>query len=200
MLGKDSRFEVVERPDLFRGIVAVKIIPVHGGEAVTAIPYCLWENRGPNEMSVWFRNKPAPWDASWCFPSDSVEVCFDGRVPESSADAYTPRLTWWDHKGTTEWVDRYFDKPARVSSVELYWFDDTGHGGCRLPQSWRTALSRTATAGSRSNTQGRLGVNRGPQFNRVDFLPVTTRGLRLEVRLQPKFSGGILQWKIAAAK
>ena len=40
------------------------------------------------------------------------------------------------------------------------------------------------------------GVNRD-QFNRVDFTPVTTRGLRLEVRLQPKFSGGILQWKIS---
>ena len=46
---------------------------------------------------------------------------------------------------------------------------------------------------------GNYGVDRD-RFNRVDFPPVTTRGLRLEVRLKPKFSGGILQWKIAAAK
>ena len=42
---------------------------------------------------------------------------------------------------------------------------------------------------------GSYGVNRD-QFNRVHFTRVTTRGLRLEVRLQPKYSGGILQWKI----
>jgi hypothetical protein len=32
--------------------------------------------------------------------------------------------------------------------------------------------------------------------NRVHFKPVRTTALRLEVRLQPDFSGGILQWKI----
>jgi len=31
------------------------------------------------------------------------------------------------------------------------------------------------------------------QFNRVTFTPVTTTALRLEVQLQPKFSGGILE-------
>jgi len=33
-------------------------------------------------------------------------------------------------------------------------------------------------------------------YNRVQFKPVLTPALRLEVRLQPDFSGGILQWKI----
>jgi len=197
VLSKDARFEVVERPDLLGGIVAVKILPAGKSEAVTAIPYCLWENRGPNEMTVWFRSKPAPWDASRCLPSDSVEACFESRLPKNSADAHIPRLTWWDHKGTNEWVDRYFDKPERVSSVELYWFDDTGHGGCRVPQSWRL-LFQDGDRWKPVEGAGHYGVNRD-QFNRVDFTPVTTRGLRLEVRLQPKFSGGILQWKIAAA-
>ena len=74
VLSRDSRFEAVERPDLLGGIVAVTILPAGKGipsvpesriprspnrpgkdEAITAIPYCLWENRGPNEMTVWFR-------------------------------------------------------------------------------------------------------------------------------------------------
>jgi len=59
-LSKDSRFEVVQRPDLLGGIVTVRIIPPREGHAITTIPYCLWENRGPNEMTVWFRAKPAP--------------------------------------------------------------------------------------------------------------------------------------------
>ena len=90
-------------------------------------------------MTVWFRTKPAPWDASWCFPSDSIEACFQGRVPKSSADHSIPRMTWWDHKGTREWVDRYFDKPTRISSVELYWFDDTG--ARRLPRAAELAAA-----------------------------------------------------------
>ena len=130
------------------------------------------------------------------FPADSVEACFESRTPKSSADPHIPRLTWWDHKGTTEWIDRYFDKPARISSVELYWFDDTGHGGCRVPLSWRL-LFKDGQRWQPVEGAGEYGVKRD-RFNRVDFTPVTTRGLRLEVRLQPKFSGGILQWKIAA--
>ena len=193
VLSCDSQFEVVPRPDLLGGIMAVKIMPPGKGDTITAIPYCLWENRGPNEMTVWFRSKPAPWDASWCNPSDSIEACFNGRTPKNSADKRIPRLTWWDHKGTTEWVNRYFDKPTNVSQVELYWFDDSGHGGCRVPQNWRL-LYLDGDQWRPVEGAGTYGVNRD-RFNRVDFTPVTTRGLRLEVRLQPKFSGGILQWK-----
>jgi hypothetical protein len=32
--------------------------------------------------------------------------------------------------------------------------------------------------------------------NRVSFQPVETTGLRIEVELQPNYSGGILEWKI----
>jgi hypothetical protein len=40
-----------------------------------------------------------------------------------------------------------------------------------------------------------FGVQRD-QFNRVTFTPVTTTALRLEVQLQPKFSVGILEWRM----
>ena len=34
------------------------------------------------------------------------------------------------------------------------------------------------------------------RFNRVTFAPVKATALRLEVRLQPNWSGGILEWKV----
>lgn len=34
------------------------------------------------------------------------------------------------------------------------------------------------------------------RFNRVAFDPVETKALRIEVQLQPDWSGGILEWKV----
>jgi len=38
------------------------------------------------------------------------------------------------------------------------------------------------------------------RFNRLAFEPVRAEGLRIEVQLQPGFSGGILEWKVREAK
>ncbi|MCX6899144.1 MAG: hypothetical protein NT105_10620 [Verrucomicrobia bacterium] len=57
-----------------------------------------------------------------------------------------------------------------------------------LPRPVRSALITVATATG-------FGVKRD-QLNRVTFTPVTTTALRLEVQLQPKFSGGILEWRM----
>ncbi len=196
--GADVRFETQERRDLFGGIVTVKVVPQGKGDALTLIPNCLWENRGPNEMSVWLRTKPAPpepWAASYCLPGDSVEACFDGQLPVNSADHKVQRMTWWDHKGTAEWVERQFDKPMRLSASGVYWFDDTGKGGCRVPQNWRL-LYKDGDQWKPVEGVTSFGV-KPDQFNRVTFTPVFTTALRLEVQLQPQYSGGILKWTMA---
>jgi hypothetical protein len=149
-------------------------------------------------MTVWFRTKPAPpepWTVSFCHPSDSAEACFDGQLPKRSNDNAIPRMTWWDHKSTVEWVERTFDKPTKFSAAEVYWFDDTGKGGCRVPQSWRL-LYKDGDQWKPIAATTDYGVKRD-QFNRVTFTPVTTTALRLEVQLQPKFSGGILEWRMS---
>jgi hypothetical protein len=38
------------------------------------------------------------------------------------------------------------------------------------------------------------------KFNKVSFEPVTTRELRLEVKLKPGFSGGVLKWRVGEDK
>jgi DUF1680 family protein len=191
--GKNVRFETRERPDLFGGIVTVQILPKTKGDPLTLIPYCLWENRGTNEMSVWFpaESPSASWAASHF--KGEIEACFDGVLPGSSDDHSIPRMTWWDHKGTSEWVERQFDQPKKLSSVEVYWFDDTGRGGCRVPKSWRL-LHRDGPEWKPVAALTDFGVQRN-QFNRATFTPVTTSGLRLEVQLQPGYSAGILEWR-----
>ena len=189
------QFAVQRRPDLFGGVVTLRMTQSDPPGALTLIPYCLWENRGPNEMEAWFRTEVTaePWAASYCFPNDSVEACFDGQLPKSSHDHAIPRLTWWDHKGTAEWVERIFDKPTQFSSAEVYWFDDTGRGGCRVPQGWKL-LYKDGAQWKPVDTPNSYGVALD-KFNAVTFKPVTTTALRLEVQLQPKFSGGILEWR-----
>lgn len=44
-------------------------------------------------------------------------------------------MTWWDHRGSAEWVQYDFAAPKKISSAEVYWFDDAGEGQCRVPQS-----------------------------------------------------------------
>jgi hypothetical protein len=173
-----------------------------------AIPYYAYANRGPVEMAVWLPNTQklavaasmsiagqAIPSASYCFPPDSLAALNSQAKPRSSDDKSILRFTWWDHRGTKEWAQYDFDKPGKVSAVEVYWFDDTRvPGGCRVPQSWQLLYKDGAQwkPVSHPSAYG-TGADR---FNRVQFEPVTTAGLRIEVQLQPNWSGGILQWKV----
>ena len=85
----------------------------------------------------WTEPKPPPVSASHCFQNDTVEAMIDGLEPKNSNDHSIPRFTWWDHRGTGEWVQYDFTKPRKVSAVEVYWFDDSPNGGCRAPRFWK---------------------------------------------------------------
>ena len=138
--------------------------------------------------------KPEVQLASHCWEMDSPEACFDGKEPRSSNDQSIPRFTWWDHKGSTEWIMRPFEKPTRVSAAAVYWFDDTGNGGCRVPQSWRL-LYQDGKEWKPVSGASDYGTSQN-EYNHVTFSPVTTTALRIEAQLKPDFSGGILNWKV----
>jgi hypothetical protein len=93
-----------------------------------------------------------------------------------------------------EWVQYDFEKPESVSVVEVYWFDDTGRGECRVPVSWKALYKKGKDWIAIENT-GSYGVKKDT-FNRVSFKPVRTSALRLEIQLQEKFSAGIHEWKL----
>ena len=129
------------------------------------------------------------------FSGDTVDALSDGLTPKNSDDQSIPRFTWWDRKGTTEWVEYDLTAPREISGVDVYWFDDgpTG-GGCRVPASWRVLALQGSywVAVSTTDAPG-VAVN---QLNSVRFSRVFAQRIRLEVQLQPGFSGGILQWKL----
>ena len=137
---------------------------------------------------------PPPPLASFCCPSDTVMALNDGIEPANSNDHNIPRFTWWDHQGTTEWVAYQWPAARQVSGVEVYWFDDTGVGQCRVPKAWRL-LYREGGEWKPVKAHGEFGLAKD-KYNRVDFDQVSTDGLRLEVDLQGGFSGGILEWKV----
>jgi DUF1680 family protein len=176
---------------------------------VTAIPYYAWDNRTSGQMIVWIPTKLDAYvnlsnaslaavarpSASHCHSTDSIAALNDGILPQSSIDHTIPRFTWWDHRGTQEWVAYEFDKPRTFSRTEVYWFDDTGRGQCRVPASWRL-LWLDGEHWRPVEADGPYGVERD-KFNVVTFKPVRTMALRLEVTLQEGFSGGILEWRVS---
>lgn len=129
---------------------------------------------------------------SYRHASDAAEEILRNPAPTSSRGQGIPRLTFWNHLGTAEWLQWTFDKPEEVSSVSLYWFDDTGSGRCRVPQSWRLLYldgpewKPVATAGEFGTAESRANV--------VKFRPVKTRALKIELQLQEGVSAGVLQW------
>lgn len=126
--------------------------------------------------------------------ADNVTALYNGVTGESSGDYNVPRFTWWDRKGTREWVSYIFDRPAEVSLIELQWFDDTGRGQCRVPASWRL-LYRDGGKWKTVQVKGLFEVT-GDEIIEVEFEPVTADGLRIEVQLQPEYSGGLLAWHV----
>jgi uncharacterized protein len=180
-------------PNTLGGIVGIKLFGSDKGMVLNCIPYYAWCHRGPNEMRVWFPTAPEQKLVSHCWEADSVAACFDGKEPKSSNDHSIPRFTWWDHTGTAEWITQEFEKPRKVKGVSVYWFDDTAVGACRVPESWK--LMYQDGEKWKPVADATAFGTAADQYNRVAFAPVTTRALRIEVQLQPKYSGGILEWK-----
>jgi hypothetical protein len=118
----------------------------------------------------------------------------DQAEPKSSDDPSNTYFHWWPKKGTTEWVEYAFGKTTTVAEVEVYWFDDTGRGECRVPSSWRVLYKDGAEWKPVGNSEAYQSRKDG--YNKVRFTPVTTSALRLEVTFQAGWSAGIQEWKV----
>ncbi|RZQ60960.1 beta-L-arabinofuranosidase domain-containing protein [Amycolatopsis suaedae] len=129
--------------------------------------------------------------ASHVYQHDSYEAVNDGRTPAGSGDQSIPRFTWWDRRGSTEWIQWDLREPRTIGQAAVYWFDDTGVGQCRVPASWRVLWLDGETWRPVPGA-GPYGTDRD-RDNVVRFDPVHARFLRVEAVLRPGFSGGILE-------
>jgi DUF1680 family protein/amino acid transporter len=175
--------------------------------AVTAIPYFAWANRGPSEMTVWVPYKMSasipeafPTIASKSKVSSSLgkvrmlRALNDQYDPKDSKDNSMPYLHWWPKKDTTEWVQYDFDQVYTVSSSKVYWYDDGPWGGCRIPAAWTLYYLKDGAWLPVHNTSS-YEIARD-RYNHVQFDPVTTKALRLVVRLPADNSTGIHEWSV----
>ncbi|MBN2138475.1 MAG: glycoside hydrolase family 127 protein [Sedimentisphaerales bacterium] len=142
--------------------------------------------------------KPIPTTASHCWPPDTLDACSDKLLPHSSNDHDIPRMTFWDHKGTAEWIQYNLEKPVKISAADVYFFDDTGVGSCRIPQSWRLLYDDAGQLKPVPNPS--KFTTEKDKFNKVTFDPIETDKLRMELNLRENVSAGILEWRINPPK
>ena len=149
----------------------------------------------------------------------NIQNIVDGEDPRASNDS-TSYFDWWPRNGCPatapaasspaaqsehaaasprscsqgEWIEMAFAKAATVSEAQVYWFDDTGRGGVRVPKSWRL-LYRDAGGGWQPVDGSEFGVSKDA-YNIVRFTPVSTPALRLELIMQPGVSAGVHEWQV----
>jgi uncharacterized protein len=223
---EDAEFAVTHEPDLLGGVTTLTtrgvqqaIVQTHDGLDIDeikanlkAIPYYAWDNREPGRMVVWTPTETPEFEAtleatiavaaaptaSHCHSADGATALNDALIPENSSDHNIPRFTWWDHRGTQEWIALEFAEPQTLSCTDVYWFDDTGRGQCRTPKSW-TLLYKKGDEWIPVENASEFGVQ-PDQFNRTTFDSVETTGLRIEVQLRENFSGGVLEWRLPSSE
>jgi DUF1680 family protein len=216
MLPDNQPLHAEFKADLLKGVEVIKAKAValsrddkgnliRTPEEITAIPYYAWANRGAGQMMVWFPTAEA--NARPTLPPDATtnaKISNDARrsanaikeEDEPTSSGSGSHFDWWtaNLSARTGWVEYAFEKPSTVSESQLYWFDDTGHGGCKVPASWRL-LYKDGDEWKPVETAGPYAVEKD-KYNKVTFKPVTTTGLRVEVTMQPSVSAGIERWRV----
>lgn len=218
LMPRQPKFETVERPDLLYGLTEIRTdAQVLGYDPIgrltvsdvelTLIPYYAWAHRGPGNMKVWLPQEvgatspslPATLasesklDAS--HKTTALSAVNDRLVPVDENDRSMAYYHWWPKKGSTEWLAYEFPQSQSVSSSTVYWFDDEPWGGCRVPKSWKLYYKDGQGRWKPVEAQGGYGCEKGVP-NTVEFTPVQTTALKLEVELPADNSSGIYEWEV----
>ncbi len=221
----DGPLAAVERPGLMGGVMVIQGTAQVAGEfhwnrrlyqtmpavrsiPFTAVPYCVWDNREAGAMKVWLPVSPtvplvtglesqARISTSFLSGNASLEAIRDGKEPGSSRKHPGLLCHWWPHNGGEEWVQYAWDPPVTLAGAQVYWFDDTGVGECRLPASWRIEY-QTDAGWKPVETRASYGVGLD-QWQVIPFSPVTTTALRLTIRQAEGWATGIHEWRVTEA-
>jgi hypothetical protein len=178
-------------------------VAVSESAKLTLIPYHLWNNRGPGEMSVWLptslestRPEPAPTiartsEVSASISSRAIVALNDQLLPAHSNDHSISYFHWWPKKDSREWVQFDFAQDQEVSSVQAYWFDDGPSGGCRIPAGWEVQY-RDGDEWKPVEASGPYPVTKDAP-DRIQFKPVRTPALRIVVDLPQEYATGLYE-------
>ena len=186
-----------------------------------AIPYSTWNNRGDGQMMVWIPESPeyAVIKPEATIASSALQAGGEGYndqfEPKSSADINTPYHYWWLKSGTEESIEYQFEKPTKVSNVEVYWLAFNHYDVIyKAPESWKL-FYKEANIWKEVKNPTEYGT-KIDQYNKVTFDPVITTGLKITAQLRRPdgnkfpdekgaqivditrsgYSGGVIEWKV----
>ncbi len=219
-----ARLSAEKQPSLLNSVVVIKgqaeavpeqdwkstlyqPLPPGHSVTITAIPYYAWGNRAPGDMAVWLPAAPPTpvvggpevhAKVTSSSRSARLEGLHDGLDPKSSRDHPALLSHFWPAKGAQEWVQYTWAQPLTLTGAKTYWFDDTGSGECRIPESWRIEyLDGGSWKAVQAEENGYpVGLDR---WCDVSFAPVTTSAVRLVLKMKPRWSTGIQEWKVISA-
>jgi hypothetical protein len=117
----------------------------------------------------------------------------DRLVPKDENDRSVPYTHWWPKKACTEWLAYEFQQESTVQSATVYWYDDGPWGGCRVPKSWRILYQDAQGQWQPVSGADGYPTEKGAACT-VNFNPVKTRALRLEVELPDDNAAGLFEW------
>lgn len=176
-------------------------------QRLTLIPYYAWCHRGSGAMRVWLSQDmnattPAmpPSLASKSVVSTSskmpaITAINDRLIPRNEDDRSVPYTHWWPKQGTTEWIVYTLPEPTEVKSSTVYWFDDAPWGGCRVPKSWCIYYMNDNGEWEKVNNPDYYNVDKGIA-NTVNFDPIRTTAVKLEVQQPDEYSSGLFEWEV----
>lgn len=177
-------------------------------EKLVLIPYYAWNHRGAGKMTVWI-----PQDLNATTPALPASIASESKVsastrnlpalssindrlvPADENDRSVPYTHWWPKKNTTEWLAYDFAKAETVSSATVYWFDDAPWGGCRVPESWKLYYKNDAGEWVAVKNLNSYDVVKG-SANIVNFEPVKTTAVKLEIKQPKEYSCGLFEWSV----
>ena len=175
-------------------------------QTLTLIPYYAWCHRGSGKMRVWL-----PQDLNATNPSQPATLASESKVssstermpalsaindrlvPKDENDRSVPYTHWWPKNGTTEWLGYEFPEASTVQSATVYWYDDGPWGGCRVPQSWRILYQDAQGQWQPVSGADDYPTEKGSACT-VNFNPVKTKAMRLEIVLPDDNSAGLFEW------
>lgn len=217
-MNRAPKFDVVEKPELLYGLNQLKtdaqILGYDDSGRLTAtdvkltlIPYYAWAHRGSGAMAVWLpqelsASRPAmpatlasesKVDAS--HKVKSISAINDRLVPKDENDRSMPYYHWWPKQGTTEWISYEFPNESTVSCATVYWYDDAPWGGCRVPKSWKIYYQDASGNWQPVTGADKYGIEKG-SGNTVNFNPVKTKAVKLEVVQPGDNSSGLFEWEV----
>ncbi len=177
-------------------------------ERLVLIPYYAWAHRGNGKMTVWI-----PQDLSATTPALPASIASESKVsaskrnlpaltaindrlmPSDENDRSVPYTHWWPAKNTTEWLQYDFKQAETISTSTVYWFDDAPWGGCRVPASWKLYYRNDSGEWEAVKNPSEYGIVKGAA-NTVNFDPVKTTAVKLEIQQPKEFSCGLFEWSV----